>query len=127
MIDMNIIETEETPSIEFKSEEGTLQIKGRSIPENSLEFYAPLMDNLEEYNKMPNSVTKVDFQLEYFNTSSSKCILQIMKQLEGLTSKGNKVEIDWYYEEDDEEILEIGEDFSNMIKIPFNLKMISNN
>ena len=127
MNDMVIKETEDTPSIEFKPEDGVLEIKGRSIPENSVAFYAPLLDSLIEYNKSPNSTTQVNFQFEYFNTSSSKCILQIMKRLQDIESQGSKVVIDWCYDEDDDEILEIGEDFSSMIKIPFNLKMISEN
>ena len=102
-------------------------IKGRSIPENSVEFYAPLIEGLSKYHQSPSLKTKVDFRLEYFNTSSSKCILEILKQLQALSVEGNNVEVDWYYDEDDDEILEIGEDYSNMIKIPFNIKMVSSN
>ena len=127
MKDVTIEGTEETPSIEFDANEGRLLIKGRSIPENPIAFYAPLIESLSNYHKSPSSKTKVDFQLEYFNTSSSKCILEILKQLQTLSAGGNSVEVDWYYDEDDDEILEIGEDYSNMIKIPFNLKMISGN
>lgn len=127
MKDVIIKGTEETPSIEFNANEGCLLIKGRSIPEDPFTFYAPLLESLSKYHQSPSSKTKVGFQFEYFNTSSSKCILEILKQLQTLSQDGNNVEVDWYYDENDEDILEIGEDYSNMIKIPFNLKMISNN
>jgi hypothetical protein len=124
MDDIVIKGTSETPTIEFNSKEGYLLIKGRSIPENSIEFYDPLLKVLERYNDRPSPFTKVDFQLEYFNTSSSKCILDILKQLQNIHLGNAEVAINWYYEEDDDEILEIGEDYSNIINVPFNLKMI---
>ena len=62
-----------TPVVEFSSN-GELLLKGRSIPENSIEFYKPLIEWLESYSESPNSTTVLSVQLEYFNTSSSKCI-----------------------------------------------------
>ena len=69
--------TPKTPSISFDLASGVLEIKGRSIPENSIEFYKPLVDSLEKYAGSPKSATNVNIQLEYFNTSSSKCILDV--------------------------------------------------
>ena len=70
-----------TPVVEFSSN-GELLLKGRSIPENSIEFYKPLIEWLESYSESPNSTTVLSVQLEYFNTSSSKCILDVFKKLE---------------------------------------------
>ncbi|MBS1234075.1 MAG: hypothetical protein H6R34_639, partial [Bacteroidetes bacterium] len=70
---INIEGTPKTPSVKFDKESGVMEIKGRSIPENSIEFYKPLVDWLEDYAKSPLKRTQVDVQLEYFNTSSSKC------------------------------------------------------
>jgi hypothetical protein len=67
---INIEGTPKTPSIRFIPEESAIEIKGRSIPENSIEFYKPLVDWLEAYAKDPLSKTLVNIQLEYFNTSS---------------------------------------------------------
>ena len=99
-----------TPSVNFDAEKGMIEIKGRSIPENSIEFYKPLVDWLEEYAKQAKSLTNVNIQLEYFNTSSSKCILDVFKKLEAIHNNGNETVINWYYEEDDEDMLEAGED-----------------
>jgi len=113
--------TPKTPTVEFIAAEGKVEIKGRSIPENSVEFYNPLIAWLEDYGKAPQSQTQVNIQLEYFNTSSSKCILDVFKKLEGLAKAGNEINVNWYYEEDDEDMLEAGEDYQSIIKLPFKM------
>lgn len=110
-----------TPTIEFNPNTGYLLIRGRSIPENSIEFYKPLIEILEAYNENSQATTKVDIQLEYFNTSSSKCILDVFKKLEAINSGSSEVLINWFYEEDDEDMLEAGEDYDAIIKIPFKM------
>lgn len=116
--------TPKTPTVIFDAEKGSVEIKGRSIPENSIEFYKPLIDWLEDYMKCPTGLTQVDIQLEYFNTSSSKCILDVFKKLEAIYKGGNEVVINWHYEEDDEDMLEAGEDYQSIIKIPFKMMEI---
>ena len=110
-----------TPTIKFNPEEGKLLIQGRSIPENSIDFYKPLVDILEEYAGNVKETTRVDIVLEYFNTSSSKCILDVFKKLEKINEAGGGVAINWHYEEDDEDMLEAGEDYQAIINIPFKM------
>jgi hypothetical protein len=111
-----------TPSIKFDPKAGVLEIKGRSIPENSIEFYKPLIDALETYATAPLKETSVNVQLEYFNTSSSKCILDVFKRLEAIHKSGSSsVIINWYYETDDEDMLEAGEDYQAIISLPFKM------
>ena len=110
-----------TPTIKFNPEEGKLLIQGRSIPENSIDFYKPLVDSLEAYAEGPKAETKVEIVLEYFNTSSSKCILDVFKKLEKINAAGGGVTINWHYEEDDEDMLEAGEDYQAIINIPFKM------
>ncbi len=113
--------TPKTPYVRLDGENGLVEIKGRSIPENSVEFYKPIIDWLEKFGEEPAVETGVNIQLEYFNTSSSKCILDIFKRLELIHKKGHKVEINWYYEEDDEDMFEAGEDYQSIINIPFKM------
>ena len=110
-----------TPSVLFDAENGKIEIKGRSIPENSIEFYRPMIEWLEDYSHNPSEKTEVNIQMEYFNTSSSKCILDILKKLEAIGKDGNQVEINWYYEEDDEDMLEAGEDYQSILRLPFKM------
>lgn len=98
-----------------------MELKGRSIPENSIEFYKPLNDWIDEYANSPQSQTVVDIKLEYFNTSSSKCILDLFKLLEKLNEKSTQVKINWFYEVDDEDMAEAGEDYQAIIDLPFEM------
>jgi hypothetical protein len=111
-----------TPTIKFDPKSGVLEVKGRSIPENSIEFYKPLVDSLETYSTSPLKETVVNIQLEYFNTSSSKCILDVFKKLEGIhKGGGSSIIINWHYESDDEDMLEAGEDYQAIISVPFKM------
>jgi hypothetical protein len=110
-----------TPTVSFDAASGTLELKGRSIPENSVEFYKPLNDWIDTYGSTPKETTTVDIKLEYFNTSSSKCILDLFKQLERLNGKGTEIKVNWYFEEDDEDMEEAGEDYQAIINIPFKM------
>ncbi len=117
--------TAKTPSVRFDPTTGVFEIKGRSIPENSVEFYKPIVDWLDKYKENPMSKTEVNIKLEYFNTSSSKCILDVFKKLEAIHKARNEVQINWFYEEDDEDMLEAGEDYESIIRVPFKMIEIS--
>ena len=109
-----------TPSISF-SPAGTLELRGRSIPENSVEFYKPLNDWIDAYGQNPSAATTIDVKLEYFNTSSSKCILDLFKKLEAINGKGTEVKVNWFFEMDDEDMEEAGEDYQAIISLPFKM------
>jgi hypothetical protein len=112
--------TPKTPYIKFDAEQGTLEIKGRSIPENARKFYKPLIDGIDQYSSNPVSPTLVYIQLEYFNTASSKYIFDMLKCFEKIHNKGTKVDISWYYDEDDEHVKGIGMEFQEKLSLPFN-------
>lgn len=114
-----------TPLVTCNLQSGKLEFKGRSIPENSIEFYQPVFEWIDRYAASARPETLVDVQLEYFNTSSSKCLLDIFKKLQQLHQGGqSKVTVTWFYEEDDEDMLEAGEDYQAIIKVPFVMKKI---
>lgn len=104
---------------------GYIELKGKSIPENSVQFYKQIFDWLDNYSANPKESTKVLVQLEYFNTSSSKCILDIFRIMESLHNSGrSKVTIAWLYDEEDEDMMETGEDYQTIVKIPFTISKI---
>ncbi len=113
--------SKKTPEINFDLSNGVLEIKGRSIPENSIEFYKPLTEAIEKYSTSAKPNTTVNIYLEYFNTSSSKCILDVFKKLESIHNGGSEVIINWNYEEEDEDMLEAGQDYQAIIKVPFKM------
>lgn len=114
-------ETGKTPKVNFDYENGKIELTGRSIPENPIAFYKPLLIWLEQYAQNPKQLTEGNFQLEYFNTTSSKCILDVFKRLEKIHKGGTEVVINWYYERGDEVILETGEDYQSIVDVPFKI------
>ncbi|KXB09480.1 hypothetical protein AKJ60_00170 [candidate division MSBL1 archaeon SCGC-AAA385M11] len=116
-------QTKSTPWIHFDPQDNHLQIKGESYPENSASFYTPMMEWLEEYlNNVSNSSIRVDVQLVYFNSSSSKVFMNLFDRLEESARKGIHVEINWMYHEDNDTALECGEEFQEDLEnVEFNL------
>jgi hypothetical protein len=113
-----------TPTIYFDPEERILRFEGRSIPEDTIRFYEPILKWIEKYVEAERKdTTDLHINLEYFNTSTSRYLFGILKTLETYHTKGSPVLIHWYYEKDDLEMLESGEDYASILKIPF--KMVS--
>lgn len=114
--------TPKTPYLKLDPQSKTITIKGRSIPENSVQFYTPVLNALDTWiaEKTKDKIT-VSVQLEYFNTSSSKCILDIFKKLQELNKNGAQVDVTWLYEKDDEDMMEAGQDYQTIVGIPFKM------
>lgn len=115
---LNLEGTEDTPKIILDKKNGIFEISGRSLPEDSAEFYRPVLEWIEKYSNDPNPNTDFVFKLEYFNTASSKLILDVLSALEDI--KGMK--INWYFHEDDEDMEEAGQEFAELVEIPFEFK-----
>ncbi len=121
MNDLIIKGTHKTPNILLIADMGKLEFSGRSIPENSVEFYYPIEEWVEKYLENPSEITTIIVKFEYFNTSSSKSIFEILKKFEKLFKSGKEVLVQWFYEQEDEDMQESGEDFREILKIPFEL------
>jgi SiaC family regulatory phosphoprotein len=124
MENFHLPQSPKTPEITLDAKVGRLLIAGRSIPENSIEFYKPLYDWLDNYMRQPRSNTVLDVKLEYFNTSSSKCLVEVFRRLEEIKQQGYSVQINWFYEEDDEDMQESGLDFKEIVSIPINMQVM---
>lgn len=126
MNSLHIEGTAKTPLVKFSVQDGSLEISGKSIPENSIEFYQPLYDWLDQYAQHSGKITTLKVQLEYFNTSSSKCLLDVFRKLETLQKSGKSdVTVIWMYEDEDEDMMEAGDDYQTIVSIPFKLTKIS--
>lgn len=116
---LDIQPTSQSPAIYFSPIEGKLDILGRSIPENAVLFYTPLFEAIREYVKRPAASTYVTISLDYINTSSSKCLLEVFKQLEQVHDNACNVLVKWCYEKGDDDMLEAGEDYDLIVNLPF--------
>jgi hypothetical protein len=115
---LNLKGTEDTPTILLDKKNGIFEISGRSLPEDSAEFYKPVIEWINAYASDSNPSTEFAIKLEYFNTASSKLILDVLSALEEI--KGIKVF--WYFHDDDEDMEEAGQEFSELVEIPFEFK-----
>lgn len=118
-----IEETKYTPSIKLDASKGILELIGKSYPENTFEFYKPMMDWVEKYFKgKKQNKTVVNMEIIYFNSSSSKLFFDFFDLLEEAHNNGNNIEINWIYDEENESAFEAGEDFKEDFEsLVFNL------
>ncbi len=124
MEELKIEANAKTPEVHCRPD-GTITLKGKSIPEHSVEFYKPVYDWLDAYAAAPAVKTTLEMEMEYFNTSSSKCLLDIFRKLEPLQASGkSEVTVKWRYEEADEDMMEAGEDYQTIVKLGFELQQV---
>lgn len=110
---MRIEQTEKTPLVYFEEYSNTFFLKGVCVPENAKEFFENIFDDI---SNIKFSHVIIDFYLDYFNTSSSKGILNFF---EVLKNKSESVKVIWRHLEDDDEILEAGELFQEITNLEF--------
>lgn len=113
-------ETRITPFVLIES--GQITIVGRSIPEDSFEFYDPVLEACRKYIENPARHTSVSIHLEYVNSGSKKYLTNILTVLESSYLDGNGYEIEWKYDSDDEAMLDLGNDLKGIIKIPITIR-----
>lgn len=116
---LKILETYDSPEVTLDKERGRFEFYGKIMPENPKEFFEPILNWFRQYVENPNNETQVVFKLDYFNTAASKKIIEILSMLQHIHQNNNKVLVNWYYRSIDEDMLESGETFSEIIHIPF--------
>lgn len=110
--------SEDTPKIILDATNSIFEISGRSLPEDASDFYKPILKWINEYALEPNPKTEFVFKFEYFNTASSKLILDTLQKLKCIPN----IKIIWMYYKADEDMLEAGEEFSELLEIDFDYK-----
>ena len=112
-------ETDETPGIKLDAGNNIFEFVGKSLPEDVATFYNPILDWMEQYSENLNDLTEVTFRLDYFNTASSKMILDVLLKLEEYQESGKEVKVKWYFAEDDEDMEDAGAEYSEIVDVPF--------
>ena len=118
---LDIQGTNDTPKVLLDPESDVFEISGRSLPEDVVSFYQPILDWLEDYKSAPLEYTEFVFRYIYFNTATSKLIQDVLIKLEEIYEADNNVQVLWFYEEDDEDMLDSGEEFMETVDVPFEL------
>ncbi len=134
---LNIQAKEKSPKVIFDPEKKIFEMEGNSRPENVRDFYYPIIDILRKYfekvsdkgdhESFNENPFKFSFKLDYFNSASAKFISDILVIIKDFTDEKLKIKVYWYFEDGDDDMKEVGEDFSEMISLPFNFIMIQRN
>jgi hypothetical protein len=113
--------TEDTPKVILDPVNREFEISGRSLPEDVVVFYQPVMSWFEELEKNPIPDMTLSIRLEYFNTASSKLILDILLKLEDIYQVSSNMKVKWYYQSTDLDMKEAGEEYSEIVGLPFEI------
>lgn len=119
MAALRIEPSDDTPRVILDKQKKLFEISGKSMPENVVRFYEPVLEWLIAYKKDPLEKTVFNFKFIYFNTASSKLILDILMLLEEIHIEGHEVRIKWHSVEFDEDMEEAGETYAEMIGLEF--------
>ena len=119
MSSLILAEGKNTPEIIFNPTDNVFSIKGKSFPENAKKFYTEVLDWLDHY--VPDSEFTIDIVLYYISSSSIISVLEIIRKLDKININHKAVSINWYYDEDDDDIKKIGEDYQRISNVPINL------
>jgi hypothetical protein len=116
---LRIEATDDSPEVILDKEGNRFEVSGKSLPEDVVEFYQPVIDWLDIYRKDPNPKTEFSFRLDYFNTASSKLILDILMIFEEMVEEGHGILVRWLSLESDEDMQEAGREYEEMVEVPF--------
>ena len=110
---LTIAKTEYTPEIKMDADTNFISIIGDSFPENTYDFYKPVMNWMEEYFSLAlDNPTTINMEINYFNSSSSQLFFDFFDLLEAAVNDGKNIEVNWVYTPKNESAHEAGEDFS---------------
>lgn len=118
---INIPATEDTPKVVLDHVNKVFEISGRSLPEDVVVFYQPVIQWLDDLEKSPIPNLELAIKLEYFNTASSKLILDILLKLEEINQNGTPLKVKWFYLSSDSDMREAGEEYSEIVSLPFEI------
>jgi hypothetical protein len=118
---IKIAATEDTPNVILDHVNKIFEISGRSLPEDVVVFYQPVIQWLDELGKSPVENMELCIKLEYFNTASSKLILDILLKLEEIFENGTPLKVKWFHLSSDSDMKEAGEEYSEIVGLPFEI------
>ena len=118
---MRLAGTDESPDVILDKSTNEFKFEGKSLPEDVREFYTPIHQWIDDYVLEPNDNTVVEFNMEYFNSASSKQILDVLERFAVLAENGKAISVKWYFSEDDEDMEDAGESYADIVEVPFEL------
>lgn len=119
--ELHIEKTQSTPAVETDSRRGVISLSGDAYPENSFEFFSPILHWTENRLAQQGQDLTLELKLVYLNTSSVKAMMDLFDMLEDAHQNGKSVRVDWYYDPRNERVVEMVEEFKEDCSFPFNI------
>jgi len=116
---LRLEQTDDSPQVILDPADGLFEISGKSLPEDAADYYQPVLDWLGAYRQKPLAKTVFNLRLIYFNTASSKLLMDILLVFEEMVEEGHDVLIRWHAHQSDEDMQDAGKEFEEMIAVPF--------
>ena len=110
-----------SPQVEADAQTGILSLSGESYPENSFEFFRPILEWVADFLERDGRALTVELRLTYLNTSSIKCMMDLMDELDDAHGQGRAVVLNWYYDQENDRALDLAEEFREDLTLPFNI------
>lgn len=118
----NIIRIEgkqDTPKVIIDENELLVKISGNSFNEAAIDIFYQIIDWIQKIENTFEDELKFEFDFVYINSASKKMIFVIINHLDRIYKTGKKVSADWYYNEYDEDMMDLGKDFTDCVSFPF--------
>ena len=109
----------QAPTVTLDAKAGIFELKGICFLTNAYEFFFPILAWLDEYEKHPNPVSVFVFDFTYVNTASQKMLFEILKKLNRMKEDGKNISIEWFFEENDDDLKSLGDDLLSLTKVPY--------
>jgi hypothetical protein len=124
MRSLKIAATDRSPEVDFDFDGHRLRLSGESYPEDVAAFYGPVFEALDQYlHQLRNGACVFEFELIYFNSSSAKAIMSLLKRLDQVAGRSASVSVIWYYDEEDDTMRDLGEEFGEDLEhVQFRVK-----
>ncbi|MEY4659360.1 MAG: DUF1987 domain-containing protein [Crocinitomicaceae bacterium] len=118
-----IAQTEQTPHVSFLSN-GIMEINGKSIDQNSVAFWQPIISWVKAYSVHPAKKTCLNLFIDSLDTSSSSALVEVLYVLNDILKEGHMVHVHWNYEENDLDMFELGKDMEQLTQIVFEFDVL---
>jgi SiaC family regulatory phosphoprotein len=112
-----------SPTVRLDAARGSMELSGESYPQNAFDFFAPILDWTRQYLRECPDPLSLELRLSYLNTSSTKCVIDLLDLLEGAYKIGRQVHVVWYCDKENERAQEAAEEFHEDVTLPFEIRL----
>jgi hypothetical protein len=124
MNDLIIAGSVSSPAVRLDADRGSMELSGESYPQNAFDFFAPIIDWAHQFLRERPDPLILELRLSYLNTSSTKCVIDLLDLLENAYRIGRSVRVTWYCDKENDRAREAAEEFREDVTLPFEIRLV---